>query len=355
LYPKNGNSSLPVDLIRTVAIVLVILLHASAESYSSVNWMSPQGVQIWWASNVYDSLARVCIPLFVMLSGALLLQPGKADEPLKVFFKKRLNRIGIPFLFWGATYFAWQILVNGQAFSANFIVQGVLTGPDYQFWFLYLIFGLYLLTPVLRVFIKHAEWKILRYLIIVWFAGTAIIPLMTLFGPYNLSANVFIVTGWLGYFVLGAYLMKVQLKSSLLTLVWVLGLLWTIIGTYLVIATLGEKFSQFFLTAASFNIILASTALFLLLASVPSQKIENRFPPVNRVLKLISLNTLPIFLFHVIVLEVLQKGYFFGFTISIIKMNPIIEIPLITALTLLICLAVIVPLKKIPYMKRIIG
>jgi surface polysaccharide O-acyltransferase-like enzyme len=99
---------------------------------------------------------------------------------------------------------------------------------------------------------------------------------------------------------------------------------------------------------------LASAALFLLLASVPSRKIKNRFPRGNHVLKLISQNTLPIFLFHVIVLESLQKGYF-GFTISITKMNPIIEIPLITALTLLICLAVIVPLKKIPYVKRIIG
>jgi surface polysaccharide O-acyltransferase-like enzyme len=354
LNPKTGNSPLPIDLIRTTAIVLVILLHASAEAYSSVSLMSPQGVQIWWASNVYDSLARVCVPLFVMLSGALLLQPSKADEPLKVFFKKRLNRIGIPFLFWGVAYFAWQFLVNGEALTANSIVQGVLTGPDYQFWFLYLLLGLYLVTPVLRVLLKHADWKLLQYLIFVWFAGTALIPLLTLFGPYSLNANVFIFTGWLGYFVLGAYLMRVQLKSSLLTLVWVLGLLWTIIGTYLVIATLGEKFSQFFLDAASFNIILASAALFLLLASIPSRKIENRFPRGNRVFKLISQNTLPIFLFHVIVLESLQKGYF-GFTISITKMNPIIEIPLITALTLLICLAVIVPLKKIPYVKRIIS
>jgi surface polysaccharide O-acyltransferase-like enzyme len=185
--------------------------------------MSPQGVQIWWASNVYDSLARVCVPLFVMLSGALLLQPSKADEPLKVFFKKRLNRIGIPFLFWGVAYFAWQFLVNGEALTANSIVQGVLTGPDYQFWFLYLLLGLYLVTPVLRVLLKHADWKLLRYLIFVWFAGTALFPLLTLFGPYSLNANVFIFTGWLGYFVLGAYLMRVQLKSSLLTLVgcWV--------------------------------------------------------------------------------------------------------------------------------------
>ena len=352
--PETGNSPLPVDLIRTAAIVLVILLHASAESYSGVSLMSPQGVQIWWASNVYDSLARVCVPLFVMLSGALLLQPNKADEPLKVFFKKRLNRIGIPFLFWGAVYFVWQFYANGKPLTANFIVQGVLTGPDYQFWFLYLLLGLYIVTPVLRVLIKHADWKILRYLIAVWFVGTAITPLMTLFGSYNLNANVFIFTGWLGYFVLGAYLVRVHLKPSFLTLVWMLGLLWTIFGTYLVIATLGERFSQFFLNSISFNVIFASAALFLLLAAIPPIRIENRFPKGNRVLKLISENTLPIFLFHVIVLDVLQRGYI-GLTISITKMNPIVEIPLITAVTLLICLAVIVPLKRIPYVKRIIG
>ena len=186
------------------------------------------------------------------------------------------------------------------------------------------------------------------------FAGTAIVPLLTLFGPFNLSAGVFIFTGWLGYFVLGAYLMKVQLKTSILTLVLVFGMLWTIIGTYLVIGALGEKFSQFFYDAYSFNIILASAALFLLLAGVPSQKIESRFPHGNRVLKLISQNTLSIFLFHVIVLEVLQRGYL-GFTISITTMNPILEIPLITGPTLLICLAIIVRRKKIPYVKKIIA
>jgi hypothetical protein len=54
------------------------------------------------------------------------------------------------------------------------------------------------------------------------------------------------------------------------------------------------------------------------------------------------------------VLETLQRG-FLGFKISLNTMSPIIEIPLITAVTLFICLAVIVPLKKIPYVKRIIG
>jgi surface polysaccharide O-acyltransferase-like enzyme len=104
-YPKNEGTSLPVDLIRTVAIILVILLHASIEPNPNVNFMSPEGVQLWWTSNIYDSISRGAVPLFIMLTGALLLQPNKADEPLRVFFKKRWNRIGIPVLFWGAIFF----------------------------------------------------------------------------------------------------------------------------------------------------------------------------------------------------------------------------------------------------------
>ena len=54
--PKAGDISLPVNLIRTVAIILVILLHASAESNLNVAQMSSQGVQLWWASDIYGSL-----------------------------------------------------------------------------------------------------------------------------------------------------------------------------------------------------------------------------------------------------------------------------------------------------------
>ena len=115
---ENENITLPVNLIRTVAIILVILLHAAIEPTPNLNIMSPQGVELWWTSNIYDSIARSAVPLFVILTGALLLQPNKVDEPLRVFFKKRWNRIGIPFIFWGLIFFAWNFLVRGQSLSA---------------------------------------------------------------------------------------------------------------------------------------------------------------------------------------------------------------------------------------------
>ena len=352
--PKTGNLAIPVDLIRTFAIVLVIVLHASTETVTVFNQMSPEGVTWWWTTNIYDSLARPAVPLFIMLSGMLLLQPAKLNESLGVFFKKRLNRIALPFVFWGIAYFAWRAFVNGETLTTNSIVQGVLTGPYNHFWFLYLIVGLYLLTPVLRVLVAYIKRRTFSFLMILWFLGTAIVPLLGLFSDYSLNANVFIITGWLGYFLLGAYFLKTRVRPIILYTIMTLGYTWTIIGTYLIVGTIGEHVSQFFYDAASFSMIGASVALFLLLSMVPSHTLEERFPRGNRVLRIISQNTIPIYLFHVMVLESLQKG-FFGFQISLSTMNPVLEIPLITVTTLLICLAVILPLKKIPIVKRLLG
>jgi surface polysaccharide O-acyltransferase-like enzyme len=158
----------------------------------------------------------------------------------------------------------------------------------------------------------------------------------------------------IGYFVLGAYVTKVKIQSSILFLCLVLSSVWTIVGTYFLVGTIGESYSQFFLDASSISVIIGSVALFLMLVSVSTRTVENRFTEGNKALSLISQNILPIYLFHVIVLETLQKGYL-GFKISVTTINPIIEIPLVTLITLLICLAIIVPLKKIPKVRCIIG
>ncbi len=362
MYPKSGDISLPVDLIRATAIILVILLHASIEPNPTLAIMSPAGVQLWWTSNVFDSLARPAVPLFVMLTGALLLQPSKADEPLKVFFKKRLARIGLPLIFWGGAYFAWRYFVNKEALTSNSIFQGILGGPYFHFWFVYLLLGLYLITPILRVIVAHAKWNVAKYFLFLWFIGTGLIPLLGLYQVISPATtwfrqNIFIMSGMLGYFVLGAYFIRLRFRSSVLYIILALSFLWTILGTYLIVGTMGESYSQFFYDASSFNVIVASIALFTLLTLAPPvEKVKqvSGMSGVTRLVQLISKNTLPIYLFHVMVLETLQRGYL-GFKISVTTMNPIVEIPLITILTLIICLAVLVPLKKIPHAKNILG
>ena len=95
--------------------------------------------------------------------------------------------------------------------------------------------------------------------------------------------------------------------------------------------------------------------VFLLLLTIkpPSVQKEDptKLPKAIDLIKVISQNTLAIFLFHVMILESLQNGYF-GFAINRNTINPIIEVPLITVIVLFVSLAIILILKKVPYLRN---
>jgi surface polysaccharide O-acyltransferase-like enzyme len=350
--------AVPVDLIRTVAIVGVILLHASGEwsiTIQQMNQMNQLEIIRWSVVDIYQSVARIGVPLFIMLTGALLLQPEK-NESLSAFFKKRWARIGLPFLFWGAAYFAWDFLVIHIPFTSSAIIQGILNGPYTQFWYLYVLVGLYLLTPILRIFIAHADQTIIKYFVILWFLGVAIIPVFGLLTTYTLNSNVFIITGYVGYFVLGTYLLTVQMRRSTLSIFMILGIALTAFFTYVLAATVGGTEMYFFQQYFSPTVILASVMVFLLLLTIQPPSVQKEISPskVNKLIKVISQNTLPIFLFHVMVLESIQNGYF-GFAINRNTLNPIIEVPLMTVIVLFVSLSIILLLKKVPYLTKLIG
>jgi surface polysaccharide O-acyltransferase-like enzyme len=309
----------------------------------------------WTTVDIYQSIGRIGVPLFVMLTGALLLQPSK-NESLSVFFKKRWARIGLPWIFWGGAYFAWDFLVEHQAFTSSAIIQGLLNGPYYQFWYLYMLVGLYLLTPILRIFIAHADQTIIKYFVILWFLGVAIIPVFGLLTTYTLNSNVFIITGYVGYFVLGTYLLTVQMRRSTLSIFMILGIALTAFFTYVLAATVGGTEMYFFQQYFSPTVILASVMVFLLLLTIQPPSVQKEISPskVNKLIKVISQNTLPIFLFHVMVLESIQNGYF-GFAINRNTLNPIIEVPLMTVIVLFVSLSIILLLKKVPYLTKLIG
>jgi surface polysaccharide O-acyltransferase-like enzyme len=367
---QEREFSVPVDLVRTVAIVGVLLLHAANDL--TIQQMNNLEIYRWTIVDIYQSIGRIGVPLFVLLTGALLLQPSKLNEPIGTFFKKRWLRIGLPFIFWGATYFAWDYFVdrqiNQQSFSTSSVIQGILNGPYYHFWYLYMLVGLYLFTPILRIVVAHAERNLIKYIIVVWFFSVAVLPLLGLFGPYYLDSIVLTIPEYVGFFLLGAFLLTVQKRSrSSLAIFMTVGLALTAIGTYALAATVGGGTMYFFQQYISPTMILASVMLFLLLNTVqppiPNQILTNqketkgkvsRHPRVAWLLHKISENTLPIFLFHVIILECLQKGYF-GFTLNGNTLNSIIGVPIAAALTLFICLGIIIPLKKVPILKRLIG
>ncbi len=341
-YEVVENQQLSLDIARVTAKTSVILLHSAAAPYSSV--MDPFYVVHWVTWDIFESVAWVGVPFFIMISGVLLLNSSKVDEPLKVFFKKRWKKIGLPVLFWGVTYFLWNIFVDKSSFSTNFVIKSVMNWPYFQFWYIYMLIGLYLATPVLRVLVTNMTRKVFTYLMILWFTALILQPVFHLYGQSNLD-YFFVFSGYLGCYLFGAYLREVKLKSAILYGLLALGLTSSILGNYLITGFIGEKFNYFVLGNMTANTIVTSAALFLILT---------RITYTNRLFNFVSKNTLTIYLSHVMVLEAFEKGYF-GFVISAATLNLAVEIPLLTAATLLgTTLIVVLPMKKMPLLNKLI-
>ncbi len=335
------------DLARVAAITSVILLHSTALP-PAVNVTQDYVLQ-WWVWDVWGSVAWFGVPLFVMISGALLLRPEKVDEPLGVFFRKRWKRIGLPFIFWGAVYLVWSVFVKGDVVTAEGAANKVLAGPYFHFWFLYMLVGLYLATPILRVLVTHMKRSTFKYFIILLLLGTFLQPVWGTLYNLNLGYEIsltylFTFAGYVAAFLLGAYLRDAKVRRAISYGLLLAGIASWIVGLYFVSWLYGERHNYFLLGNLTVPVLAIAASLFLILTRVSY---------TNRLFRLISENTLSIYLFHVIVLETLENGYL-GFTLNPTTMPIAVEFPLLTLITLIVTLAAVVALKKVPIIKNLI-
>jgi surface polysaccharide O-acyltransferase-like enzyme len=206
-----------------------------------------------------------------------------------------------------------------------------------------------------RTLILADSQKVVRYFIALWCIGAAIFPFIDLLSVYPLNYTIFVMAGTLGYFVLGIHLQRKWARSSILYGLFFLGAMLTVVATWLLtfqFSFLGQNF--FFFEYTSATVVLTSVALFFILSRFRSfwPETSNRF--VRGFVNAISLNTLPIYLFHVIVLETLQRGYL-GFKLSLTTINPIVGVPVIAAVTFFISLGLVLLMKKIPVLRTLIG
>ena len=130
--------------------------------YENPKWMI--GIKNWKPMN---DIANInCLErhnetdeLFILLSGALLL--GK-EESAGTFYRKRSRRIFPPFLFWSLVVFALTCVVSGpipwKTVVPDFLRQFLTRGVHGTYWFVYMIVGLYLVTPLLRIWSGPTFW-----------------------------------------------------------------------------------------------------------------------------------------------------------------------------------------------------
>ena len=206
---------------------------------------------------------------------------------------------------------------------------------------------------MLRTLVKHIDRKQFALLLALWFVGTISVPLVHTFTDFTFDPLMFVVTDWVGFFLLGIYLLNTKIRSTLAYLGLILGLLVAILGAWFLTASMGEEYTGYFHGYLSFNMIIASAALFLILIRIPQSRIISSNNAINRLIGWIGQNTLPIYLVHIIVLESLELA-FLGFNWPY-TYNLIVDTPLLALVTFVLSAAIIYPLKKIPYIMKLIG
>lgn len=148
--------------IRVIATFSVIILHVSAEIPTLYNKVSNT---TWFIGNFFDSLVRCCVPLFLMISGALLL--GKGIDKFD-FLRKRFLRVLLPFLFWSSIYIFSNIffkILHHEDFNLlEYISNSIHYGSANHMWFVYMILGIYLFIPILNKWIINSNKKEINFI-----------------------------------------------------------------------------------------------------------------------------------------------------------------------------------------------
>ncbi len=166
---EKSTSIQYINVLRIIAIYCVVTGHIAIwSSYTA----SPLGVN-WWILKWIHLVSLFVIPVFVMTSGTLLLNNPR-DESAMSFYRRRMYRIGVPVIFWSALYLVIRAVVDKEDMTVLRAAELVFRAdPYYHLWYVWMIPALYLVTPPLRVFVKHSTsaQRILLIAIIFLLAG----------------------------------------------------------------------------------------------------------------------------------------------------------------------------------------
>ncbi len=334
-----------IDLLRIILIILVVLIHISnlyLVNFSRIS-LSKYTIVLF-----FNSFSRVCVPLFFMISGALLINE-KYDR--KKYFTRIIKFIVI-LIIWSIVY---SILNETFELKTLFISLFNARSTQRHLWFMYAIIGLYIALPFIQNMCKNMSHEIENLFIILWsiFSGLGVIyePLISYIA--NIEVNIeypipiIQATYYLGYFILGHILYKrienneIKIKNKTLILIYILSSLITFSLTLYSSIKLNRYYDAMLWYKSIFTII-AATCIFLLIIN------KNYNIKHEKIIKYFSNLTFGIYLIHMVFLNKIMEHYI------IINYSPIYMIPFLSLIILFLSIICIAILKKIPYINKII-
>ncbi|MBR5430392.1 MAG: acyltransferase [Firmicutes bacterium] len=239
-----------IDLLKCLAIAGVMLIHTAANCF-----VYPIGSAAWLSGLFWGSIARGSVPVFLMCSGALLLDPGY-DFSFRRFYTKNALRIVAALFFWSCVYKIYRLALTGSLTGGNLLTAGIdvmLFRHEGHLYYLHMVILVYLLLPVGRALVQNADKQLLSYAVCLWYVLGIVYPTLRPFRPFDQLSGI--PAQWMmnmayaanGYALLGYYLKKYgQINRSFYSLAAATGLIGVFAGTYALSLRTGALYTKFF-------------------------------------------------------------------------------------------------------------
>lgn len=331
------------DLCRICACIMVIIIHTVA-----VEWYSEPAAFAWRVYNLADMMARSAVPLFFMISGALLL----ARETLDVRRLVTKNIFHLVFLYfvWSGIYAVYAHVVLGKHKNMYDMILATVEGY-YHLWYLPAMVMVYFALPIVHGAIHgkkvSVNYTLLFLLMIITVKDTA----LAIHGMPDI-AKAFInlidcsKIGFVLYMVWGYWLSKREYGIRTRVLAPILFLIAAGVSAWLnrqYSLELGEA-SKWLYGTLLLPTFVMGTLIFCFFLSFRNTEFRH-----TKIIRELSACTLGIYLIHPMLLKLLKK-----LKITVAICTPVVSVPLFVMGIFLSCLGIIWIIRRIPGLRRLV-
>ena len=336
------------DVLRVAATFAGVALHLSAQHGADTDIYSTA----WQAFNLYDSLVRWTVPVFVMISGVFFLA---GTQSLRQILRKNVLRIVTAFVFWSALYAAYAYFFNKCALST---AVTLFFSGHYHMWFLFMIVGLYLIVPFLRPIVR--DEKLLRYFLLLTLIFTFLLPQIASavsllswqycaeFKALTGKFYYHFTLGFVPYFVLGYYLVRKEFSLTAKRVLYALGVLGFVLTVVLTsfASRLQGAATELFYGYDSLNVLFVCVGLFVF--AKEHLNFPNLSEKCHRCIRALSRWSFGAYLVHPLFIE--SFDIFLHF--NTLSLNVFFSVPLLTLIIGALSFLVSALLHQIPFVKK---
>ncbi len=204
---KETKRYCDLDIIKICACFLVIFNHVMffMDDYAGSNTLGA----IFYS--LHYGLYKIAVPLFIMVTGALLL--GKKSSYKDI--GRKIFRIFVPLFFISLILYLKETETNQISF-VTFLLSFLKDPIKTPYWYLYMLIGLYLVTPFLQKMLCQFKEKDYHFFYLIFLILPGILNLCSIYFNISFSSSFFRATfpDIIGYYMIGYYVFKLPLTNK---------------------------------------------------------------------------------------------------------------------------------------------